>query len=116
MSDILSFRLRDTIFTSMFRSANCFARLMQTGNYRCCKTHYRKRRSKIVSHFLHDVPPNFRFARLLPNARTAFTFDLFKKIPRRRNFRRYLSLFEFPTPYCIDFFFNTLRTCMIENF
>lgn len=35
--------------------------------------------------------------RLLPNARTAFTFDLFKRIPRRRDFRRYLFLF----PHCL---------------
>lgn len=49
-------------------------------------------------------------ARLLPNARTAFTSDLFKKIPRRRDFRRYLFLPLTPFPFsfplcCIDFFF-----------
>lgn len=54
-------------------------------------------------------------ARLLPNARTAFTSDLFKKIPRRRDFRRYLFLspplpssFFSLTPYRIDFFFFLL--------
>lgn len=34
--------------------------------------------------------------RLLPNARTVFTPGLFKKIPRRRDFRRYL-FFHLPT-------------------
>lgn len=59
-------------------------------------------------------------ARLLPNARTAFTSDLFKKIPRRRDFRRYLFLSPSPpffslALHCIDFFFfffsfiNTFR-------
>lgn len=53
-------------------------------------------------------------ARLLPNARTAFTSDLFKKIPRRRDFRRYLfssSLFFFflPLPIALIFFINTFH-------
>lgn len=95
MSDIPSFRSRDTIFTSTFRGG-CKLPCKINANriLPLLKTHYQKRRSKIVSLLLHDVPFNFRFTRFLPNARTAFTSDLFKKIPSCRDFHRYLSFFR----------------------
>jgi len=65
-----------------------FARLIYAGNCRRCANSLPNSirlvpcriPSKIVSRFpRRDVPANFRCARLLPNARTIFTFDLLKR-------------------------------------